>query len=895
MEQDMPQHIGLEGIWQVSTPDGFIGTVNLPGSLDTNEIGHADTINSNGSHNDATAISTRLTRRHTYEGPVTFRTHSSAKTECGERIFFEVERARCLRLRVNGTEIRHYKPETLNTPHVFEVTDQLTGDDEITVISDNSYPGLPHDAIVNSSAATDETQTNWNGLLGYIRLRREPSTFIDSVRVYPHAGSIDVYADISSVSACAGTLSIDSPALYEKIEQTISMDSGRNTIIVRDLRLRNDVRRWDEFKGNLQELTTTLHELGAAQPVSKTITFGVRDFGDNGKGRLSINHRIFFLRGEANCAEFPETGFCPLTVHEWEDILETYRSYGVNVMRFHSHCPPDAAFTAADHMGMMMQPELSHWDYKHAFESEESFSYYRTEIEETILFLANHPSFVMLSLGNELCANDLGHERMRELLRIAKSLDHTRLYANSSNPHYGEQGSDPENDFYASQSFHGHDLRACFADMKGYLNNQYPNTRTNYNGSMHQVRESVDHPVFGFEVGQYEVLPDFREIIDFQGVTSPENYRVIRNRVRDHGIDENTWERYVRATGELSLLCYREEVESALRTAAFSGLSLLGLQDFPGQGTALVGMLNSHLRAKPYDFARPERFHSFFTDQLALVLLPKYTYTCDELLTGEVKISNYGTSNIDGQPRIVLRGQGYSQEVLLPQTHCPTGELTDAGSFSFDLGAVPENRRYDLEITIRNITNTYPVWVYLPQIPRCPDSVLQTEHLDSQALEVLDGGGAVYLSPKPTKEALPTSIVAHFSTDFWSVGTFTNQSGTMGQFIDTSHPIFETFPTEEHTNWQWWPMATQRAIVLPKAYESIVTELDSYAFLRPMTQLLECRCGNGRLILSSMGLQHLQRYPEARALQSSIYRYMASPAFRPKQAIDVQTVRSLVH
>ena len=152
----------------------------------------------------------------------------------------------------------------------------------------------------------------------------------------------------------------------------------------------------------------------------------------------------------------------------------------------------------------------------------------------------------------------------------------------------------------------------------------------------------------------------------------------------------------------------------------------------------------------------------------------------------------------------------------------------------------------------------------------------------------------MYLTPPSTKEALPGSIRAQFTTDFWSVGTFAQQAGGMGQLIDSAHPLFADFPTDNHTDWQWWPMASRRAVILPKRIQAIITEMDSYAYLRPMAQLFECRCGGGRLLFSSLGLQDLQQYPEARALLSSIYRYLAGEEFAPEQELDVETVASLV-
>lgn len=255
-----------------------------------------------------------------------------------------------------------------------------------------------------------------------------------------------------------------------------------------------------------------------------------------------------------------------MTVAEWCGVLAVYRSCGVNCMRFHSHTPPEAAFAAADEMGMLMQPELGHWNPETAFEDEESWAYYLGELRATLRTLANHPSFTMLTFGNELACGDLGH-----------------------------------------------------------LNHDDPDAKHDYEGAMAEVRKECAKPVFSFEVGQFEVLPDFDEINDFKGVTRAVYYELIRKKVIAEGLTD-TWKRRVEATGELSNLCYREEIEAALRTASFSGISLLGIQDFPGQGTALVGMLNAHLQPKPYPFARPERFSAFFRAVLPLVLLEKYTY-----------------------------------------------------------------------------------------------------------------------------------------------------------------------------------------------------------------------------------------------------------------------------
>ena len=890
----------LEGMWRAALP-GFEGALHLPGTLDEGGIGGPDTgedtwhpdpeLGSGALASAGGPIATRLTRRHTYEGEARFVRRVDFNPKSGERVFLEVERARCLRLLVDGAEAPRRTAQTLSAPQVFEVTGLIRPGAELTLVSDNSYPGLPRNDIVYASAATDETQTNWNGALGYVRLRTEEPVFIEALRVYPHGDRIDVQIDLSAARPYRGKVRLTSPALAEEAGISVDVPAGEHALRADALPLAADVRRWDEYEGELYELTATPEGCEA-----RTVRFGARDFGDDGAGHLALNGRRIFLRGEANCAVFPETGHPPMTAAEWTDILQIYRSYGVNVMRFHSWCPPEAAFAAADALGMLMQPELSHWNPKDAFESDESYGYYRTELRRILLAYANHPSFVMLTLGNELAAGETGHERMDALLDMARSLDDTRLYANGSNVHYGERGCDPASDFYTSSGYYSDALRATLAGSKqtggalpGHLNTEYPSARHDYSATMARLRAAYKKPVFGFEVGQYEVLPDFDELSDFRGVTDPANLRLVRDRVIAKGL-EPVWRDWVEATGELALLCYREEVEAALRTPEMSGLSLLGLQDFPGQGTALVGMLNSHLQPKPHDFARPERFAAFFRSRLPLALLERYTWESGETLSAPIVVANYGKGAIPGPLRWRLKGEGVALGGELPARAFPEGGLTPAGRIDIPLSFVARPTRLELALEAGETVNRYPLWVYPRVEPRCPEGVVAADSL-AGAKAALEAGRRVFLDP-PMSAPL-RSVPSRFSTDFWSVGTFPWQSGTMGQRIDADHPIFRRFPTETHTNWQWWPMATRRAVEVPRTLEPIVAQPDSYATLRSLAQLFECRVGSGRLLFSSVGLREIQQYPEARALLDAIYSYMDSDEFDPSQALTMDGLEDI--
>lgn len=953
----------LNGKWHVVLEDGTTGQMDLPGTLDENGIGHRD-VGANQWHPDAVLgnaageidkdapIATRFTRRHTYEGEARISSKITVPDYGTDRLFVLAERARALRLLVDGEACAVFRQGTLSTPYIFELTGAAPGEHEFTFLSDNSYPGMPKAAICYSSAATDETQTNWNGILGECSMYTRPQNFIDSLRVYPRAvkkeeknkaggyvldvcvelapGAKKVYKDakiiLQSEALAAGELE-DTQTLTEIISYSgeglaeAGTDKEENPktmeIWFRDLPLRENVKLWDEDEGNLYEMAVTLdngmsaEDKGGSTAECRT-RFGIRSFGDNGSGRLALNGRAIFLRGEANCAEYPETGHPPMTIPEWKEMLLKYRSYGINFVRFHSHCEPEAAFAAADELGMLLQPELSHWDPKDAFGTEESYRYYRAELVDLLKTYANHPSFVMLTLGNELQAQDEGRERMRELVRTAKRMDPTRLYANGSNAFYGEEGCDPESDFYTSQSCKDVVIRGSFSGMRGYLNENYPSADRTYDEAMAEIRKEYQKPVFSFEVGQFEVLPDFEELESFHGISDPVNLKLIKKRVEERGLLP-TWEKYVEATGELSRLAYREEIEAAMRTRELSGISLLGLQDFPGQGTALVGMMNSHLEPKPYDFARPERFREFFQECRILVKLPHYTYEAGERLIAEVEAANFGKRNIEGvfcwtlagKKSVSENGNCEPAEIKSKNTVIATGEdteiticrpgsYTEVGSLDIPLDFVEKNTALTLKVRIGDSISAYPIWVYRKTTPVCPENVYETRAFDVKTREILQNGGRVYLSPDADKESLPNSIKTQFTTDFWSVGTFADQEGGMGQLIDTEHPIFKEFPTDFHTDWQWWIMATKRAVILPHPMKTIITEMDSYAFLRPMAQMIEFRCLKGKVLLSTMELHKSQQYPEVRALQASIYTYLSGENFEPAEEITEEELSMLV-
>jgi len=948
----MRKWISLAGKWEAELADGSRYPVTLPGTLDTNGIGHEDrpagklyqdeNYVENASLAGADVIATRFTRKHTYEGKAVFSRIWEEALPQDRRLFLKVERARVLMLSVDHKKVPALRG-SLSTPYVFEVTGLVNPGSVIEITSDNSYEGLPHDNIVYSSAATDETQTNWNGLIGEIGIEIREKTLIERVRIYPHRRKgtdhwrFRVETEIDSAEGFAGTLALKLLEPEVREELRVEIGPGKSCVSAEMEAEVPEELLWDEFRGRLvRGKAELIPEDRGEDPAGLSgdrreeceVTFGIRSFDNNScyfnqsvkdNGRyLCLNGRRIFLRSETNCAVFPETGHPPMEAAAWREILSTYLTYGVNSLRFHSHCPPEAAFVAADELGVLLQPELSHWNPVDAFSDPAAAAYYRKELTEILAEYADHPSFVMLTFGNELQAREDGRQVAKNLLDLCHERDQTRLFAFSSNAFYGEQGADPESDFYTAMRYRGLPMRATFDGMKGYLNADYPDARHDYSETVSAIRESFSKPVFSFEVGQYEILPDFREIGEFHGVTEPRNLERIRENVIRKGLLKvgtlsgpsdaskpagspaqsaeavNDWEKRVEASGELSLLCYREEVEAALRTEGYSGISLLGLQDFPGQGTALVGMLNSHLKAKPYPFAEPERFRSFFTDVLPLLYLTKYTYVESEGLAADVKLANYSGRDVKGRLSVelkdgeqVLFAREAGEEVL-----CRQGGLSPAGRVEIapEIWRSDRNRMLTLTVSFAGYRNTCRIWVYTEssQHPVRPEEVYETGSFDGEVRRVLEAGGIVFYVPDPEGEDFPDSIRSTFSTDFWSVGTFASQEGSMGLLIDEEHPLFADYPTRFHTDHQWFVQSSQRALILPEGVKSIVTVLDSYAYLRNMGMLLEFRCLRGRVFVSSLGQIGRTEYPECRALLSSIYRYLASDAFEPEQVISYE-------
>jgi len=439
----------------------------------------------------------------------------------------------------------------------------------------------------------------------------------------------------------------------------------------------------------------------------------------------------------------------------------------------------------------------------------------------------------------------------------------------------------------------------------GHIDSQPPSTLVNYYDSI----KDVPVPVIGHEMAEFEVTPDFREIPKYTGVLKARNLEIFQQRLKDAKMLDLSHD-FMRASGALAAICQREDIEAALRTRGLGGFQWLDIQDFPGQGTALVGMLNVFMESK--GIATSEKWRQFCSETVPLLLMKKYAWTADETFTAEVKIAHYGAADltnaratwtcIDGEPRSLVGGGTFGPLTIKEGGLAAIGELR----LPLDKVLAPSRLKLDIGIEGTKYRNTYDIWVYPPKVDNtAPKGVLVTNRLDAGTLKFLTDGGKVLLfscanDPKRT-------VGGAFATDFWCWPMFAKAAiaqkkepvpGTQGFICDPNHPALAEFPTEFHSNWQWWQIVkNSRPIILdetPADYRPIIHVIDNFARNHKLGLLFETKVGQGKLLVCESDLPALQNYPEARQLMHSLLRYIDSPAFAPKTELDGVLLKKLL-
>lgn len=849
--------IGLGGQWTLADTSGVSvnKSVTLPGTLDMAGIGQPSTLPFEMGREQLQ----HLVRRVSFVGIANYqRTITITKQMAGKPLRLTLERVMWKsRVNIDGHDIGQ-KQESLVAPHIFHLREGLSeGKHLLQLTIDNSqqydisYQGMAH-------AYTDETQTRWNGVLGDMLIEVEPTI-----------GKVQVIGDTAYVTSSAKELKC--------------YVDGKKLTCAEPLRTANQwkfplptgLSLWDEFSPNMHELTV---KAGREQ---RTVRFGLRSISGKG-GELRINGRKAFLRGTLECCIFPLTGTPPTDDAGWQKVFCTAREWGLNHLRFHSYCPPDAAFRVADSLGFYLQVELPVWQTNLLHDTSVG-RFMREEFERIIAAYDNHPSLCFISSGNELQRdfNFLG-----ALTAYMKRRDPRRLYTTTTFTFEEGHGHhpEPEDEFFVTQWADGGWVRG-----QGIFDAEPPAFNKHYDNAL---PADMQVPFISHEIGQYAVYPNLREIDKYTGTLDPLNLKVIRQDIERKGLlaEADEW---FQASGKLAVLLYKEEIERAMKSRRQSGFQLLGLQDFPGQSTALVGLVDAFWDNK--GFIAPQAFRQCCAPVVPLANFEKAVYTSDEAFTAELLIANYGSSSLKGKRLKWTLGSETGSQVIASDAD----GLLSVATISLPLDFVKQATCLSLTAAIEGTEwrNSWHIWVYPGELAVEPGDVVVTGEL-SEALDALEQGRKVLLSPRSDRLK---GLEGKFVPVFWSPIHFPEQAGTMGILCNPKHPALALFPTESHSDWQWWQLVNNaKTMVLDNLTSSeldncqIIKCVDNFAKNRRLSLAFEARVGKGCLLVTSMDLQDkASRHPEARQMLVSLLRYMNSPAFAPTGTLPAEQLQML--
>lgn len=757
--------------------------------------------------------------------------------------------------------------ESLSTPHRYSIGILSTGKHLLTVCIDNNYLiRVGPDA----SSITDHTQSNWNGIIGRIELSAHDPIAITAQQVYPkNDGSLRVTLGLSNVgkdvAEVAIRLDITEKGATAKVgaaSKTITVPAGDTTVTL-DLKLDQQPKLWSEFATNLYVATATV----GGETLSST--FGFREIRAAGHTIL-VNGVPTFLRGNLDCAAFPLTGHPSMDVAEWTRIFRVYKAYGLNHVRFHSWCPPGAAFTAADQEGMYLQPEGAVWRGTCPFKKAkpvEPFLY--EEAERIFREYGNHPSFVIYAHGNEPW--ELNQKKLNdEWVPAMKKLDPRHLVAAGSNYPLGEN-----NDVHIPGGGYGVRYHGSF--------NTPPATTRNYE----KFVATKAAPCIPHEPGEWCVFPNLREIEKYTGVLKARNFEIVRDfMTQNHLIDQA--DDFLMASGKFQTLVYKEETEAFLRTRGLAGFQMLGLNDFPGQGTALVGVVDVFWDAKPY--VTGAEYKRFSGPVVPLAIMEKRAWLSSEIFTAAIRIAQYSGAPIkDATPVWTItnsQGKTIAAGKLTAGT-IPVGNTTELGSVSFPLTMITRADKLALSVTIpgTGYQNDWAFWVYPAQSAAAGTGNITVCNDITAALPELAKGAVVLLLPRSSQ--ITGKTCGTFQPIFWNKAWFPGQKEhTLGLLIQNKHPALAGFPTDSHADWQWWDLMNRSkpAVLdaLPPELRPIVQPIDDWNTCRRLGLLFEAKVGPGKLMLCTVDLQKdLDTRPVARQLLASLLAYMNTPAFNP--------------
>lgn len=770
--------------------------------------------------------------------------------------------------------------ESLSVPHRYELGALSPGKHLLTICIDNGYLiRVGKDA----SSITDHTQTNWNGIIGKIELSAHDSIILNGQQIYPqNSGATQVKVDITNNGAVPKTsnihISISDKKSNKQIAaktKTIEISPGVSTVTC-DLKLNTTPELWSEFSPNLYTMTTTIG--------NETISscFGFREIKSAGR-TLLVNEVPTYLRGNLDCAAFPLTGYPSTSVAEWKRIYSVYTAYGLNHVRFHSWCPPEAAFVAADEVGMYLQVECGIWrgPCEKTGKPVETFMY--EEATRICREYGNHPSFVLFTHGNEPWELDK-KKITEEWVPAMKILDPRHLVTACA--HYIIH---PNNDYQNPGPGGGMNLR-----YHGELSKP-PTTASDYES----IINKEPAPCVAHEPGEWCAFPNLKEIPKYKGVLKANNFEIVRDFMANNHILDQA-DDFLMASGKFQTLIYKEETEKFLRTRGLGGFQMLGLNDFPGQGTALVGVVDVFWDPKPYVSAA--EYKRFSGPVVPLALMKKRTWTSDETFTVQLRIAQYSGSPIKNAKINWEITASNGSTVAKEKTTVPTipiGNETLLGDFSFPLKSVMKADKLTLSAAIEgtNYKNDWNFWVYPKASENSQDKVVICHQLE-EAIAKLTNGFTVLLLTKTNQ--IIGKTCGTFAPIFWNMAWFPGQrEHTLGMLIQNRHPAFSNFPTDSYADWQWWDLMNRYKPMildsLPAEVRGIAQPIDDWNSCRRLAMILECRVGAGKLMIVSCDIENdLGQRPVARQLRQSLLTYMNSSLFAPQHRLTEEQLSTII-
>lgn len=774
---------------------------------------------------------------------------------------------------------------SLSTPHIFEIpaTKITTGKHKITVMVDNAIREI--DPGINSHSISEHTQGNWNGIIGEMSLQVSSDNSIKQVVLTPELSTKQLKVKV--------ILSLNGSTQPDEIKVNIKgmnhshivkpfteyVSKGADTVEFA-VNMGDDMKTWSEFSPNYYQAEIELKENGK-QVDSKSEYFGMREFTINNL-RFAINGIPVYLRGTTECSVFPITGYPPTDEAEWDRIFDICKSFGLNHMRFHSYCPPEAAFNAADRAGFYLQVEGPSWaKYSTTLGDGKPIDQYLLEETKRIIDeFGNHPSFVMMAYGNEPSGHYVGY--LENWVDHFKKYDPRKVYTGAST---GRSWAIINNSDYIDRS-----------PPRGleWKNNQ-PETEFDYRNNT----EGQNRPYVTFEMGQWCVFPNFKEIEKYTGALQARNFQMFQEDLADKGMAEYG-EEFLMASGKLQASCYKQEIEATLRTPNLAGFQLLSLNDFPGQGTALVGVLDAFWDEKGYISAK--EFNKFCAPVVPLVRLPKYTYFNGDTLKAIVELANFSGSEIadlDTKWRLIKADSTLFAEGDFVSHNVAIGNGLEVGKIDLPFSNVTDAMQLTLQIEMNGYQNDWNIWLY-PEFStlNAPNDILIVDELTAEVQKKLEQGANVLLLANGKVQH--GNDVVHYQTPvFWNTSWFRMRPPhTTGMLISEDHPVFKHFPTDYYTDQQWWELANRQQSMnledFPAGFKSIVQPIDTWFMNRKLSMLFEAKVGEGRLMVCSLDLSS---NPETRRVAAYFYNclidYMHSEKFSPMQNVAMADVLEL--